>query len=156
MDSPCVFRSLREGLLEEHVVIGRLLARVITAVESRDNDAAENAWIRFQIALLARLQAEDTQLVSALPRAYATNALVLGREHGHLRHRVAELNAAAPHEAKHLGELRVLRDILEAHARNDDRLLYAWVEAQLGDLPRATAIDGLARRLEQLADESGV
>lgn len=151
MDMPLASLSLRDGFLEEHGKIEDLLGQVIAAVEGKDPASTMTLWGRFRTTLLLHLEAEDGHLIPALPRVYDTNARVLGQEHQHIRTRVSELNAAGLLEAKQLVELRALRDILRAHRRNDDRLLYAWADTQLDEVERNDALSALADRLRSLA-----
>lgn len=155
MDTPRADSSLRDGLLEEHMRIEDLLGQMITAIQGEHGESAMRIWGRFRTALLVHLEADDSDLIAALPRAYESNARVLGQEHQHLRSRVSDLNAAGPCDAKHVADLRLLRDILRAHARNDDRLLYGWADAQLGEPQRAAALAALSNRLRALAESGG-
>lgn len=138
--------SLREGLLEEHERIAGLLEGVIEAIGTGGDVRA--AWETFEEALLAHLDAEDAQLLSALPRAEDRTSRALAEEHRHLRERTAELNARLD-----LHGLQGLLDVLQAHARNDERLLYHWAETALDAAQQNAILDRLAMRVGAKTNE---
>lgn len=140
--------TLRERLLSEHTRLEALLERVIAATERRDDPSAAEAWHAFTGAVRAQIDAEDALLVSLLP--HGRDARILSHEHRYLRGRLGEL-AEAGFRDRRTGTLTDLRDILRAHARNDDRLLYRWAEEELDVAQRTAVLDAVAARLARLA-----
>lgn len=142
--------ALRSAFVAEHGRIMTLLEAVIVALEAGDDEAADADWRGFRALLLAHLGAEDAHLLPAIARAYPMHARVLGREHQYLREQVAALEAArGPTRA---ARARTLVDILRAHARTEDRLLYDPLEVQLSESERAKAIADLQHRLDAAAE----
>ncbi|HVH46546.1 MAG TPA: hypothetical protein VM925_29595 [Labilithrix sp.] len=140
--------SLRDRLLAEHAGIEFLLDEVIVAVEG--GASAVVPWKRFSSALLAQIDAEDGHLVTALPDD--RSARLLRHEHCYLRGRHSELGRAADRDELDAGALRDFRDVLRAHARNDDRLLYCWAETHLDERRRDIVFGALTDRLSTTSE----
>lgn len=130
------------------MAIDALLGAVIYGLANdHEGSARAERWTRFVDALVAQLDAED-ELVAALP--YERDVRVLVQEHRFLRARLSELGDAMRRGEPVLGALRMFRDVLLAHARNDDRLLYGWVEGALGRERRTAVREGLERRMQRV------
>lgn len=137
-------RSIREGLRAEHAMIDDLLGRVIAAGEPLD----PALWQAFVAAVTAQMAAEEVELVSRLP--YARNVRILNHEHRYVRNRVrelGELGEAAGDPAARLRALRDLRDILRAHAKNEEKLLHDWADRELDEERRAVVLEGVCERI---------
>jgi len=140
--------SLRDGLLAEHAEIERLLDDVMRAIEERSG--ASLAWRAFSSALLAQIDAEERHLVAALSNE--GSARLLRYEHCYLRGRLRELGCAVDEEQLEAPLLlKNFRDVLRAHARNDDRLLYGWAETHLNAERRDAVLDVLTERRRVMA-----
>lgn len=137
--------SVRDGLLAEHLWIRGFLDDAIGAVSDGDDARAKIAWDAFAASLLSHLDGED-RLIARLPPEHARTARLLAHEHRYLRLQVAELGRAVEDRTLRSDRLSDLRDILQAHAHNDERLLYRWAEENLDEGERQELIVALARR----------
>jgi hypothetical protein len=138
MDDLASSTPLRDAFLEEHETLSTLLDEIVGSAE-RERDAR---WPCFVDALVAKLDAED-ELVSAMP--WEGGARVLVQEHRFIRERLTELVEVARRSPLGAGALKNFSDILRAHARNDDRILYRWADQSLSD-ERCSKVVGAARR----------
>ena len=142
--------SLRSGLLHEQTLLRASLDAVVDALEGGDARTITDAWMIFDSSLVAHLDAEDGQLISFVPHERSWR--LLAHEHRHIRMRLDELRRALERQELRRGPLIDLRDVLHAHARNDDRLLYTWAEAELVDPHRAAVLLALEQRLARLVE----
>ncbi len=132
-------QELHEHFLADHRRLEDVLERVLAACEANDREALGPLWTEFEVGLLAHLDAEDAHLLPALFAAAPQDARVIVQEHRHIRSRLAELGVAVDLHTLRLETARLFIDELRAHARTEDRLLYAWGDAHL-DAPRRTSI----------------
>ena len=134
--------SLRETLRGEQELIAGILERVIDAARRGDAEGALVTWRRFAAALDAQIEAEERLLVANLrgEHDHERAARVLPFEHRYLRACVAELGEILGHRGAAVSGLRGLLDVLCAHTRNDDALLYHWAEEHLGEPLRSEVI----------------
>jgi hypothetical protein len=139
--------SIRESLRAEDARIEALLERAIAAASGGGEAGARLVWDGFAAALRARIDAEDAGIVSLLP--YERSVRILSHEHRYLRGRLVELGDDGA-RAGRPGVLEELRDILRAHARNDDQLLYRWAEDELDPEQRARTLEAISARLAQI------
>lgn len=137
--------ALSDALLAEHTKLETLLDDVIGGAEVLDDTRAVDAWKVFGRALLAQLDAEDRHLVAVLPDERSARILI--NEHRYVRSRLLELGRAVEEGTVELGALKNFRDVLRAHAKSDDRLLYRWAEAELDERQRDAILDELRTRL---------
>lgn len=138
---------LRDSLLAEQTAIDGLLVEMVEAPAPVDAALQNARWIRFVGALVAQLDAED-ELVAALPHERDVRVLIL--EHRYIRGRLAELGEAARRGELATSALKSFRDVLRAHTRNDDRLLYGWVDGGLAAERRKAVFEGLTTRIERM------
>lgn len=148
MDGSAGTPPLRDRLLAEQTTLDALLDSVIASLaEPSAPSQAFAVWPNFVRGLVAQLDAED-ELVSAMP--YERGARVLVQEHGYIRIRLRELDGALRRGDLRRGTLETFREILRAHARNDDRLLYRWAEDALAGERRKGVLDEVTKRVQVL------
>lgn len=123
--------GIRERLLSDHSSLERLLAEILAACEANDRERVAAAWSEFDRELLSHMDLEERCLIPSLFRADERAARTLIREHQHIRQRLLELGAAMDLHVARLDTVRAFARELGAHARNEDRLLYRWVEEHM-------------------------
>lgn len=138
--------SLRERLLAEHAAVGALLDAVMASMRAHGR-ASEETWSSFADALEAHLEAEDA-LAAMMP--YDRGGRVIIQEHRYLRACARELGEAARQGVLGVDAIETFRGVLRAHSRNDERLLYEWVDRDLAEDVRNTAAIAVANRLRAL------
>jgi hypothetical protein len=141
--------SIRDHFLADHGRLERLLEQLVTAVEANDREDLAKVWTEVESGLLSHLDAEEEQMIPALPRAYERDARVLIQEHRHIRTRLTELGEAIDLHIVRLDTIRDFIDVLRAHARNEDKLLYNWTDAHLKEPHRASAVHALTERVRE-------
>ena len=140
-----------EAFLADHRRLEALLAELLIASEARDHLAERKLWLECDAALATHMECEETHLIPALLRLHERDARVVVHEHRHIRRRLAELGAAiAPHGFSP-GTVRDFIDEVRAHARSEDRLLYRWADAHLGEPEHIAAIAALTASLGVLS-----
>jgi len=120
--------SIRERFLAEHQRLEDLLERLLAAFAANDREDIARLWTELESGLSAHLHEEETSLFPAVLRASDRTTRVLVQEHRHIRARLAELGMALDLHAVRLEVARAFIDELRAHARNEDRLLYACAD----------------------------
>ena len=143
--------AMSEGVcdrfLADHRRLETLLERLLAAFEANDREDIAKLWTAFEAGLLMHLEAEEKHLIPALQKASERNARVLIQEHRHIRTRLEELGVGID---LHIVRLTVARDFIDelrAHAKNEDRMLYQWSDANLDEQQRAAVTTALHIRV---------
>jgi iron-sulfur cluster repair protein YtfE (RIC family) len=101
------------------------LERMLAAFERGDRAQALEVWTAFEAQLRNHLTLEERVLMPlVLKRNYRT-AMALLQEHKHLRQRMDELSVAVELHVARAEQARAFAMELQAHARHEDRVLYA-------------------------------
>ncbi len=140
---------IRDRFLADHRRLETLLEQLLAAFEANDREVIAKLWTEFDSGLLAHLEAEETYLIPALFWICERDARVLVQEHRHIRTRLAELGVGIDLHVVRLSAARDFVDELRAHARTEDRLLYARLldpagDARLQEPDRASVIAALS------------
>jgi hypothetical protein len=130
---------LRAKLRAEHAMLAAMLEEAIEDLED-----ATATWSRFVRTLKSQTAAED-RLLGLLPDARSARVLV--HEHRLLRGLVGDVEEALPGSDERARALVMLADVLRAHARNDDRLLYQWADRDLDPAEQRAALAAVSERL---------
>jgi hemerythrin len=138
---------VRDLFLADHQRLAALLMKLIAAFEANDREDVASLWTELESGLLAHLEAEEAIMIPALVRTCARDARVILEEHRHIRSRLAELGVAVDLHTIRVDTARDFIDELRAHAENEDRLMYRWVEAHFAEPERMSALSELASRL---------
>jgi hemerythrin-like domain-containing protein len=135
---------VRDGMIEDHDKLERLLDRVIEAFEDGDRERVATTWTEFDRDLQLHLAAEEQYLVPALLERNRRAAQAVLAEHQHFRARLTELGAGVD---LHIVDLRVVRafvDELRAHARHEDRVLYLGADEQMEEPDRTSLLQAVS------------
>jgi hemerythrin len=128
--------SIRQHFLADHVRLETVLEELIRAFEANDREDVAALWAELDSGLLAHLEAEETYMIPALLAFSEREARVIIGEHKHIRARLIELGAGIDLHIVRLESARDFVEELRAHARNEDRLLYRWVDDHLSERER--------------------
>jgi hemerythrin-like domain-containing protein len=123
--------SIRAHLTADHREIERTMECLIEAFAAGDEPEIERLWTLFESRLSAHIDLEDRYLLPALQRRSPRAARTIGQEHRHIRARIAELGLGVDLRTVRLETARAFIEELRAHARSEDRLLYAWADEHL-------------------------
>jgi hemerythrin superfamily protein len=134
---------IRERFLADHVQLEELLEEVLRAFEADDRERIASLWNQFDARLLAHLAAEEKYMIPPLLRVDPPGARAILEEHEHIRARLTELGAGVDLHIVRLGTARAFIDELRAHANHEDKVLYQWADAHLGESDRATLLRAL-------------
>jgi len=138
-DAPRLTRSIRDHFLADHDRLESLLDGLLAAFEADDREDAAALWTELDTGLQAHMDAEETHMIPLLREVAPDDAALLLEEHASIRRRLLELSLALD---LHLVRLQMARDFIDAlrtHARDEDRLLYRWVDEH-ADEPRRASI----------------
>jgi len=125
--------------MSDHQELEDELGRVVEALEAAGHAQAQELWIPFEARTRAHLDTEDNHLLPALFRWRRREARAIVEEHKHIRGRLVQLAKAIAAKKAKLSEIQRLFDELRAHARNEERRMYAWADESL-NLPAKEAL----------------
>jgi hypothetical protein len=137
--------SIRDRFMADHQRLEALLERVRAACAKNDGPEASRLWTELDVDLRTHLRAEEEHLICAQLAVQEREVRVVVEEHRHIRDRLAELGVGFDSRVVRPEAVRNFIDELRAHAKTEDRLLYAWADGHL-EPDRNAAIDALTRR----------
>lgn len=129
---------LHTELYEAHRYLDELLGEVSDAIEAGlDKAALVTLWTRFDHALRAHMELEETLLLPALRLVHPLEVGGLQEDHVHLLARLEELDLAVQLHSAGRGQLMAFLAELRAHARKEDGGAYRWADVDLDDAQKA-------------------
>lgn len=138
--------EVRSHLVADHERLEGLFQQVLSAFEVGDREEVAAIWTRFDHELLAHMEAEERFLVPWLFRADQRAARSIIQEHRLIRSRLIELGAAVDLHAIRLATARAFIDELRAHAKHEERVLYAWADEHVPVEDRRSVLTSLLER----------
>jgi len=129
----------------DHDRIAALCDELLEAYGTDDWAVVRSAWGRFERALTAHIQAEETWLLPFYAIAEPAEAQALRRDHDVLRRRLDEIGFGIDLHCANDEVGREMVALLRDHARREDSTLYPWADQHLDPLVAAA----LRARLEQ-------
>ena len=129
--------------MADHDEISVLFDDLLAAFRSGDRDEAAAMFTRFERRLAAHLALEDELLLPALRRADPGEADALATEHRAIRTRLTELGIGVDLHVTRATWVAEFVDLLRAHARREDALLYQWAD-ESREIDRAVVVDRVA------------
>jgi hypothetical protein len=125
-------RGLGRFMRLDHHRLTAVFRSVIDAFRARDHEAMRAAWCRLEQAVLGHLGAEERYALPRFSRRHRDEAAALLRDHEHFRRQLSELGVGVELRLLDLHAAEAFIAELEAHAEREERLLYAWADAEMG------------------------
>lgn len=101
---------------------------MVEAFDTGDHEVAREAFREFDRQLLAHLAMEEQTLLLEFAEISPIGAAQIVDEHRDIRSLVDELGIGTDLHITRAAAIRELADLLRAHARREDALLYRWAE----------------------------
>jgi hemerythrin-like domain-containing protein len=127
-------------MMADHAEISVLFEEVLDAFRCGDRDVAAEMFTRFEARLAAHLAAEDELLLPALERVDPEEAAALAADHRAIRARLTELGIGVDLHLTRASAVAELVEMLRAHARREDALLYRWADEVLSEIDRKAVL----------------
>lgn len=130
--------DLQALLGEEHARLTRRVEQLLSAFEDGDRAEASTLWDGFEAELEAHLGLEERLILPEFAKVDAAEAAALIREHDAIRDTLAELGVGVDLHATNASAVQRFVQMLEAHAKREDALMYRWADSSLRPELRAT------------------
>jgi hypothetical protein len=111
--------------------LGKLLDRVLAAMEANARDEVRGLWTELDHGLLAHMEAEERFVLPVFAHVDAEEARALLREHGLLREQLLQLGIAVDLHCVRYEWSREFAELLERHAGREENLSYRWADERL-------------------------
>jgi len=128
-------RSILELFMADHrrlAELGRKLHRALLT----GGDDNKSLWKQLRDGLVVHIGIEEQFMIPALSRVQPRQAQAILAEHGLIRDRIADIEARTQRDEKPANVVDAFVFELEAHARHEERTLYAWADVGLDDRER--------------------
>jgi hypothetical protein len=122
------------GRAEDHDEMEALFARVMAETKTPDRSRLETVWTEFKRALLLHLLAEELLLFPAFSVDHPAETKALKLDHAFFRACLDDFEVNLGHRLIDVGRVEAFLARLRAHARTEDRGLYAWARGLKGPL----------------------
>ncbi len=122
--------NLYSYMSHSHEYLEGLYARLLEAMAINAPDLRE-LWTELDHGVLAHMEAEERFVLPAFARFDRDEAVGLLRDHGKIREQLLELGIAVDLHAIRYESSRELVELLRAHARREESLLYRWADQRL-------------------------
>jgi len=139
-------QAVRQQLTADHERLEALFERLLAAFDDDDREACAELWTTFESDLCAHMSDEERYLIPELLRQDPPKARAILEEHKLIRHRLAELGTAVDLHCLRRDTARAFIDELRAHARTEDRTLYAWADQHVPACDRESLFESFAER----------
>lgn len=113
---------------ENHVRLDRLFEQLDRAVRSGELRSITRLWPDFEAELLAHLDLEERLVFPHLDRLDPAGIEQLAWEHVQIRDKVDLLSNDLESHISDLSLLLEFLELLKAHARREDLLMYRWAD----------------------------
>ena len=144
---PATRSNLREAMLTDHVSIERRLSRLVTAARMDDWDRLHAAWREVERDLSAHLAAEEELMLPRFERYDAATAAKIRAQHARIRAQLEALGVDLDLHALRVDAVEAFVARLKEHATGEERALYAWAQASLGEREKTSLLSRLKTRL---------
>lgn len=136
-DPVAASRSIGEIFVAEHRCFSDLGRKIQSAFENGPFEDGKTLWKTLSTELAVHLRAEEQFMIPALGRAHPRQAHAILAEHRLIRDRVVEIEGSIERGEAHSELVVSFMFELDAHARHEEKILYAWVDAWLDEKERA-------------------
>ncbi len=116
--------------MEGHDELEKLLGETVAEAGKADRCHLETAWTGFRRALLLHLQAEELLLLPDYAVDHPDAAAALKQDHCLFRATLDDFEVNLELRLLDVNRVQALTARLRAHARTEDRGLYAWARCQ--------------------------
>jgi hypothetical protein len=134
--APIPSAAIRRQMMADHAEIEAVFGEVADAFKCGDWDVASAAFSRLEQRLVSHLALEDELLLPALEKLDPAEAAAIAEDHARIRARLHELGIGLELHYTRATAFAELVEMLRAHARREDALLYRWADQMLGALDR--------------------
>jgi hemerythrin-like domain-containing protein len=134
--------NLQLRLLHDHLELDALFTRLMDAFQANAREDTQSLWTELERRLERHFQVEERHLFPRFEKLDATETRALREDHTRLRQRLGELGAGVDLKLVRAEVARDFIDMLRAHAKREDELLYRWAREALA-ADAGTIIDAL-------------
>ena len=120
-----------ELLRRDHARLDALFTELLDQFAEGNQRQMRAAWTDLDAGLTSHLDLEDRRILPLLAKVDPGEARALGAEHVRIRRLLAELGVGLDLHLVQLDRVREFIDLLRAHARREDQLLYRWADREL-------------------------
>jgi hemerythrin superfamily protein len=139
--------DLRQALRQDHDAIERGLEHLLMSARMNDWERLRGALSEIERDLRAHLEAEETFMLPKFERVDAERTRHIREEHAEIEKRLVDLGVALDLHALRDSTIEQFVKLLQEHARGEERALYSWAQAALGEQEKASALSRLRARL---------
>jgi len=147
MDAP----NCQEILRCDHARLDALFEELLDEFADGHQGEIRSTWTGFDRSLLLHFDTEERFILPRFERVNPEETAALRAEHAGIRKLLAELGVGVDLHLVRLELAREFIDLLRAHARREEALLYGWAAREL----EATARAAIARKLLPAAPRPG-
>ena len=133
----------QEILRSDHARLDALFEELLDDFADGHQREIRSTWTEFDRSLLVHLDTEERFILPRFERVNPAETAALRAEHARIRRLLGELGVGVDLHLVRLELAREFIDLLRAHARREDTLLYLWAASDLD----ATARVAVARKL---------
>ncbi len=153
--SPWGAEGPRAMLANDHARLDRLFSHLVAAFRSGDRDAIQALWTSFDEGLTAHLDAEERYILPLFEHEHPREAAELHAEHGTFRRKLADLSVGVDLHMVNTGMTAQFVELLRAHARREDALMYQWADRYLDQEGRSSIAVRLGLRAPRPSPAAG-
>ena len=113
---------------ENHVRLDQLFEQLADAVRQTQTRHVARLWPEFEVELLAHLDLEERLVFPHLARLDPAGIESLAWEHAQIRQKLDEISSDLGDHLSQLPSITEFLELLKAHARREDLLMYRWAE----------------------------
>jgi hemerythrin superfamily protein len=117
----------------EHSRLEATFATLLSDARRDDGPALRAQWCRFEHELLAHLKLEEREILPEFARPHPAEARDLRDEHARLRAGLLELGVELDLHCLRADRVEAFVNLLRAHARREEALLYPWIATRGGE-----------------------
>lgn len=142
--------NLQAWLARDHQRLDALFERLLAAFHADARSELCPLWTEFDSRLRAHLALEEEHILPELARVDPVEARALIEEHVQIRQRLSELDIAVDLHLARQPAIGALVELLRAHAKREDELMYRWAASHIEPAKQRTIISALRRTLGKL------
>lgn len=125
----------RTSLRMDHRAVETALQIVLEAARANDEPTLSVVWTEFERRLTNHIDGEEKLLLPHLEAEHPEEVRVVREEHVRIRDLIAKIGVLTDLHEVRLGHLERLRDLLDAHTKSEERVIYELAGQQSDPTP---------------------
>ena len=125
--------EFRRSLHHDHTRLDRLFDKLVRACSMGEREQLDSLWKRFERGLRRHFKFEEREILPHFRRTQPEEAAELEREHAELLAKLDQFGVAVDLHLLRADMVAQFVAELRAHAVHEDRVLYAWLDAQVNE-----------------------